>query len=107
MLHFRLMKYIYRKLQPNTDVLEPFDCGNSDWNGILIETDPQTLNATFFVQTWFFNDPKSGCRFITVLSAENTYQHCNFKRLAEPAPDDETVLMFFDMNGITRERVYY
>ncbi|MBQ5934646.1 MAG: GNAT family N-acetyltransferase [Bacteroidales bacterium] len=184
------MKYIYRKFQPETDVLEPFDCGDADLNGFLLETDQETPNATFFerehlactyivesnethrivayfsllndkidrevadnsiwnrlsraipnakrrssypalkvgrlaisreaqgsgigrqilnfVQTWFYNDPKSGCRFITVdalLSAENFYRHCDFKRLAAPSPKDETVLMFFDLKGITRQRM--
>lgn len=189
MLHFRAMNYTYRKFQPDTDVLEPFDCGDADLNGFLLETGTKTPNATLyerehlactyivesnethrivayfsllndkierevadndvwnrlsreipnakrrssypalkigrlavskeaqgtglgrmvlnFVQAWFYSDPKSGCRFITVdalLSAEDFYQHCDFKRLARPSSTDETVLMFFDLKGITRKR---
>lgn len=192
MLHFHPMKYTYRKFRPDTDVLDPFDCGNADLNGFLLEADPKAPNATFFerehlactyvvesaethrivayfsllndkierevadskvwnrlsraipnakrrssypalkvgrlavskevqgsglgreiltfVQTWFYNDPKSGCRFITVdalLSAEDFYKHLDFKRLAEPSSKDETVLMFFDLKGITHKRIAF
>lgn len=176
----------YRRFQPSTDILLPFDCGNADLNGFLLETDTKTPNASSFerehlactyvvedeashlivayfsllndkierevadnsiwnklsrvipnakrrssypalkigrlavsksvqgsglgrdiltfIQFWFFKDAKSGCRFITVdalLSAEEFYRRCDFKRLTDPAPTDETVLMFFDLKSIT------
>lgn len=184
------MSLTYRKFRPDTDVLKPFDCGDSDLNGFLLEMDPNTPNATLydvehlactyivesneshrilayfsllndkierhvadnriwnrlsrevpnakrkssypalkigrlavskeaqgsglgrmilnFIQTWFYTNPKSGCRFITVdalLSAEDFYRHCDFKRLVVPAPTDDTVLMFFDLKEITREPI--
>ena len=54
----------------------------------------------FFIQTWYYRERISGCRFITVdalLEAEPFYARCGFNRLAAPEPDDETVLMFFDL----------
>lgn len=57
-----------------------------------------------FIQTWFYYAAKAGCRFITVdalLSAERFYNNCNFRRLTNPAPDDETVLMYFDLKSLT------
>ena len=31
------MSYSFRKFKPDTDVLKPFDCGNADLNGFLLE----------------------------------------------------------------------
>ena len=42
------MRYTYRKFRPDSDVLKPFDCGEADLNGFLLETDTHTPNATMF-----------------------------------------------------------
>lgn len=39
------MSYTYRKFQPTTDTLKPFDCGDADLNGFLVETSSKTPNA--------------------------------------------------------------
>ena len=31
------MSYSFRKFEPFTDVLKPFDCGNADLNGFLLD----------------------------------------------------------------------
>ena len=54
----------------------------------------------FFIQTWYYQERFSGCRFITVdalREAEPFYTRCGFNRLADPEPEDETILMFFDL----------
>ena len=46
----------------------------------------------FFIQTWFYKDRKSGCRFITVdalREAEPFYAKCGFSRLSEPKDTEE------------------
>ena len=53
-----------------------------------------------FIKGTFFGSSKVGCRYLTVdayLDAENFYSKCNFSPLVIPEPDDETVLMFFDL----------
>lgn len=53
-----------------------------------------------FTQGWFFSDPRSGCRFLTVdalREAEPFYAKCNFSRLVTPLSKDQTVLMYFDL----------
>lgn len=42
------MSYTIRKFQPETDVIKPFDCGIADLNGFLLESDPDTPNATLY-----------------------------------------------------------
>ena len=41
-----MIDYSIRKFLPQTDILKPFDCGNSDLNGFLLETDTNEPNAT-------------------------------------------------------------
>lgn len=179
------MSFHYRKFQPESDVLKPFDCGKADMNDFLLETASDTPNATLyekehlgktyvveedetglilayfclvfdkieravadssiwnrlsrnipnakrrssypalkigrlavnrlaqntglghtiltFLKGWFFLDAKAGCRFLTVdayLEAEDFYAKCKFKPLVVPEPEDETVLMFFDLMSI-------
>ncbi len=36
----------FRRFEPQTDTLKPFDCGNSDLNGFLLETGTHEPNAT-------------------------------------------------------------
>lgn len=58
-----------------------------------------------FIKGTFFSKSRVGCRFLTVdayLDAEAFYTKCHFKPLAIPEPDDETVLMFFDLKSIER-----
>ena len=60
------------------------------------------------IKIWFFNDTKAGCRYLTVdayLDAEDFYTKCEFMPLVIPEPKDETILMFFDLKGITHKRV--
>jgi len=60
------------------------------------------------IKIWFFNDTKAGCRYLTVdayLDAEDFYSKCEFRPLVIPEPEDETVLMFFDLKGITRKHL--
>ncbi len=33
-----MIDYTIREFRPETDILKPFDCGNSDLNGFLLET---------------------------------------------------------------------
>lgn len=56
-----------------------------------------------FIKAWYYNDPRAGCRFITVdalQTARDFYIKCRFKPLAEAKPGDETTLMYYDMKGI-------
>lgn len=56
-----------------------------------------------FIKGWFFKDTKAGCRFLTVdayLDAREFYSKCDFAPLVIPEPEDETVLMFFDLLGL-------
>lgn len=56
----------------------------------------------FFIQTWYYKERKSGCRYITVdalREAEPFYTKCGFTRLSDPKEEDETVLMFFDLKS--------
>ncbi len=55
------------------------------------------------IKGWFYRDSKAGCRFLTVdayLDAEEFYSKCDFNPLVVPDPEDETVLMFFDLKGM-------
>ena len=55
------------------------------------------------IKGWFYRDPKAGCRYLTVdayLDAEEFYSKCDFNPLVIPEPEDETILMFFDLMGI-------
>ena len=40
------MSYYFRKFRPEADVTKPFDCGNADLNGFLLETNSSVPNAT-------------------------------------------------------------
>ncbi len=58
------MSYTIRKFLPETDAIKPFDCGQADLNGFLLETDPNTPNATlydkeFLAVTYIAEDDKS------------------------------------------------
>ena len=58
-----------------------------------------------FLQVWFFLHAPSGCRFLTVDALRDAvafYQKNDFSQLVAPDPEDETVLMFFDLKGISR-----
>ena len=44
------MRYTFRKFKPDADVQQPFDCGNSDLNEFLCETEGKTPNATRFAR---------------------------------------------------------
>ena len=67
------MKPQVRYFIPGKDSLKAFDCGKSDLNNFLLETGDAYLDA------------------------ENFYSKCIFSPLVIPEPDDETVLMFFDL----------
>lgn len=180
-----MIDYSIRKFHPETDTLKPFDCGNPDLNGFLLETGTQEPNATLsdkelvaatyivedngthdilayfsllhdkierdvadktiwnklsreipnakrrssypslkigklavsktvkthglgtriinFIEWLYLQERRAGCRFITVdaiLEAEEFYRKNYFKRLIDPEPGSETVLMFFDLKGI-------
>ena len=180
-----MIDFLIRKFRPETDVLKPFDCGNPDLNGFLLETGSKEPNATLsekellaatfivedkfthailayfsllhdkidrhvadkaiwnklsreipnakrkssypalkigklavshtmkshglgtliinFVEWLFIKEHRAGCRFITVdalREAEGFYGKNYFKPLVNPAPEDETVLMYFDLMGI-------
>ena len=56
------------------------------------------------IKGWFYSDSKAGCRFLTVdayLDAEEFYSKCDFRPLVIPNPEEETILMYFDLKGIT------
>ena len=58
-----------------------------------------------FIETKFTSNRATGCRFITVdayLSAVGFYKKCDFKYLVNPQPEDETVLMYFDLKSLYR-----
>ncbi len=60
-----------------------------------------------FIKFLFYDNRYSGCRFITVdalKTAEEFYQKCRFSPLKKNDSEDETILMFFDMKGITIRR---
>ena len=53
-----------------------------------------------FLQIWYFKNTPSGCRYLTVDALRESvdfYQKCHFSPLVDPDPDDDTVLMFFDL----------
>ncbi len=180
-----MIDYTIRKFRPETDTVKPFDCGNTDLNGFLLETGTKEPNATLsekellaatyivednhthdvlgyfsllhdkidrhfadkaiwnklsrevpnakrrssypalkigklavsqtikshglgtriinFVEWLYLQDQRAGCRFITVdalRESEDFYRKNFFKRLVNPEPEDETVLMFFDLKGL-------
>ena len=41
-----MIDYKIRRFRPETDTIKPFDCGNSDLNGFLLETNTKEPNAT-------------------------------------------------------------
>ena len=41
-----MIDYSIRVFHPETDILKPFDCGNADLNGFLLETGTNEPNAT-------------------------------------------------------------
>ena len=183
------MSFTNRKFQPTTDTKKPFDCGDADLNGFLVETAEDTPNASLyakellaetyvvedsethdilayfsllndkiereiadkqvwnrlsrqipnakrrssypglkigrlavstglqgsglgkkiinFIQLMFFDKRYAGCRFITVdalKTAEEFYRKCRFLPPNNPEPEEETILMFFDLKGITLRR---
>ena len=58
-----------------------------------------------YIQTRCASNPSTGCRFITVdayISAVGFYQKRDFKLLVQPEQDDETVLMFFDLESLLK-----
>ena len=117
-----------RGFLPGIDTQKPFDCGDADLNGFLVETSTGTPNATFFdqellavstdmkgldigtkiinfIEARFTSNRISGCRFITVdayRSAVGFYQKCDFKYLVQPEPEDETVLMYIDLKSLLK-----
>ena len=184
-MFFSMIDYHIRKFRPETDITKPFDCGNADLNGFLVETGNKEPNATFseeelvaatyvvednkthdilayfsllhdkierhiadksiwnrlsreipnakrkssypalkigklavsqaaktqglgtqiinFVEWLFLQERRAGCRFITVDSlreAEEFYSKNFFKRLVNPEPEDDTILMYFDLKSI-------
>ena len=177
--------YSIREFHPGTDTIKQFDCGNSELNGFLLETDDNEPNATLsqkelmattyivednmtheilayfsllhdkidrrftqnsfwnslsraipnakrrrsypalkigklavcqaakaqglgsqlinYIEWQFLHEQRAGCRFITVDSlreAEVFYGKNYFKRLADPEPNSDTVLMYFDLKSI-------
>ena len=179
------MSYIIRKFRAESDTLKPFDCGNTDLNGFLLETgttgpnaslsEQELMAATYvvednsthnilayfsllhdkierdvvdkaiwnklsrsianakrrssypalkigklavnksfksqglgtyillFIEGLYVSERRAGCRYITVdalRGAEEFYRKNYFQRLVDPEPEDETVLMFFDLKGI-------
>lgn len=42
------MSYSFRKFNPDMDIRKPFDCGNADLNGFLLETTGNVPNATTY-----------------------------------------------------------
>lgn len=56
-----------------------------------------------FIEWLFLKERRAGCRFLTVdalREAETFYVKNHFKRLVNPNPEDETVLMYFDLKGL-------
>lgn len=52
------------------------------------------------LKRWFTQDNKTGCRFITVdalLRAQGFYEQNGFQILVRPNPNDDTVLMYYDL----------
>lgn len=47
------MSYSFRRFNPETDVLKPFDCGHADLNGFLLET-----AGNIPMESYFQKDPK-------------------------------------------------
>ena len=179
------MSYTFRRFRPESDTLKPFDCGNTDLNGFLLETNADEPNATLserelmastyivednqthdtlayfsllhdkidrqivdratwnklsrmipnskrrssypalkigklavsktykehglgtmiinYIELLYLHERHAGCRYITVdalRGAEAFYRKNYFQRLVDPEPEDETVLMFFDLKGI-------
>ena len=41
-----MIDYTIREFRPSSDIFKPFDCGNSDLNGFLLETSTKEPNAT-------------------------------------------------------------
>lgn len=41
-----MIDYSIREFRPESDILKPFDCGNPDLNGFLLETGKEEPNAT-------------------------------------------------------------
>ena len=180
-----MIDYSIREFRPDIDIHKPFDCGNPDLNGFLLESGSEEPNATLsetellsttyvvednathgilayfsllhdkidrqivdktiwnklsravpntkrrssypalkigklavsstvkscglgtqilnFIEWLFLKERRAGCRFITVdalREAESFYHKNYFKRLVNPDPADETVLMYFDLKGI-------
>lgn len=181
-----MIEYSIRKFRTEIDTQKPFDCGNPDLNGFLLETGSKEPNATLseeelmastyivednvtheilayfsilhdkidrqfvdktiwnklsreipnakrrssypalkigklavsqsvrtqglgtqiinFIEWLFLQERRAGCRFITVdalREAESFYSKNFFRRLVNPEPDSETVLMVFDLKSIT------
>ena len=58
-----------------------------------------------FIKGTFFSSSKAGCRYLTVDAypdASPFYSRCNFRPLVIPDPDDETVLMYFDLMSMEK-----
>ena len=181
------MNLSLRKFHSGIDTIKPFDCGDADLNGFLLECDAGKPNAAFFeeellavtyvledkdsgsnvayfsllndkvdrefvdptiwnrlsrkipnakrrssypaltigrlavakelrgldigskivdfIKAKFISTRATGCRFITVdaySSAVGFYQKCDFKFLVKPEPEDETVLMYFDLKSLIK-----
>lgn len=57
-----------------------------------------------FLKQWFTHNNKTGCRFITVdalAKAQKFYENNGFRILISPKPDDDTVLMYYDLKKFT------
>lgn len=88
--------YRIRKLSLN-ETIKSFDCGDPDLNDLTV--------LLSFIKRFFFNDNKTGCRFITVDAYSNAvsfYERNKFQHLRN---DDEpqnviTHLLYYDLNDI-------
>ena len=40
------MEIKFKRFNPQTDIIKPFDCGDSDLNGFLLESNEDVPNAT-------------------------------------------------------------
>ncbi len=121
------MSYTIRKFQPETDVVKPFDCGQADLNGFLLETNSDAPNATlydkeFLAVTYVAVDDMthSILAYFSLLNdkidrefVEPTIWNrlsrkipnaSGFTRLSDPREDDETVLLFFDLKSWSQTR---